>query len=384
MIHFISNIESPKADFKALKRHIFEIAKEMKFFAETLPTRWIQLEKLLKILKNLKETENKTYYEKFETMEKFAQEISIEKDELIRFLNYQHKIGNIIFFSDKPDYIILDPNWLLDCFRCLMCDDVKTTCIGDELYDLQNRGLLSDRLMNKLFSKEPKLVFEQCKTYILDVMEKFDIVIKHVKPNSINYYMPCMITKVSSLETIKKEFDVEQELCSPWLVVEFKCLPISYYNHILFMYIKEKTVCKNKSPYGDGPPAIYAGKVVVYLDETKQRKLVICFSRNAISLQIWNNNDMDNNEYRKIIAEICNTITDLETKLDNELQYEIKSKCNTGNYFSSSGRISYKSLNKTRVKGKYHCEEHNRMHTKKEIENTWLKTAAVSIDICFI
>ncbi|CAG2215299.1 BIRC7_8 [Mytilus edulis] len=256
-----------------------------------------------------------------------------------------------------------------------MCDDVKKTCDWVELYDLQNRGLLSDHLMNKLFSKVHKLLFGQCKTYILDVMEKFDIVIK---PNSIDsYYMPCMITKVSSLEKIKKEFDVHQERCSPWLVVEFKFLPISYYNHILFMYIREKTVCKEKIPFGDGPPAIYAGKVIVYLDETKQRKLVICFSRNAISLQIWNNIDMDNKEYRKIIAEICNKITDLETKLDNELQYEIKSKCNTGDYFSSSGRISYEDLNTLCVGGEYYCEEHECEHKKDDIENTWLKTAAL-------
>ncbi|XP_071177906.1 uncharacterized protein [Mytilus edulis] len=378
-IHFISNVESPEDDFTELRAHISKIAKHMDFFSEKLPTKWIQLENTLAVLLDLAEKGKISYCEKYENTEKIAHKLSIEKDKLLLFLNYQHKIGNIIFFDDKRDYIILQPKWLVNCFKCLICDDDKNLCTTEELYDLRHKGMLSDDVIDKLFSKVPELMNKNSKTHILDVMEKFDII---VKPKSLNtYYIPCMITQILSLESIKEAFKVKNQHCTPWLVVEFQFLPISYYYHILFMYIKEKTVCKEKTPIGDGPPAIYAGKVVVYLDETKQRKLVICFSRNAISLQIWNNNDMDVKEYRKIVAEICNKIEDLETKLDNKLQYEIKSKCNNGDYFSSSGRISYKSLNKTRVKGKYHCEEHDCMHTKKEIENTWLKTAALILPL---
>lgn len=346
---------------------------DMGFFFEELPTKWIQLENTLEILKDVKEKGKQGYCEKLENIEKLAKTMLIGKEELLRFLNYQHKIGNVIFFYDKCDYIILQPNWLVNCFRCLICDDAKKNCNMTELYPLQYRGILSDDLIDKLFSKVPELMFRQYKTHILKVMEKFDII---VKPNSMNsYYIPCMITDVSSLIDIKNAFEVENHHCTPWLVLTFTFLPIAYFNHILFMYIRNKTVCEVMSDNGEKSPAIYAGKTVVYLDKTKQSKLVICFSRNAISLQIWNSNK--NHEH--IVAELCSKIEDLEMKLCHKLKYKIQSKCKTGDYSCSSGRISHEELNAL-VGGQYFCEEHKDWHNKDDIENTWFKHL-VSIDI---
>ncbi|CAG2254924.1 unnamed protein product [Mytilus edulis] len=56
-IHFISNTESPPDGFEYLRKQISEIAKERKYFAENLPTQWIQLESALTFLKDLKEKE---------------------------------------------------------------------------------------------------------------------------------------------------------------------------------------------------------------------------------------------------------------------------------------------------------------------------------------
>lgn len=376
MIHFISNVKSPEEDFRNLRDHISAIAKEMNFFADKLPTKWIQLENVLAILKDLKKRGKVGYCEKFENIEKLAETILIEKNDLLLFLKYQHKIGNVIFFDDKCDYIILQPNWLVDCFKCLICDDAKQSCTKKEQYILHYSGMISDQLIDRLFSKVPELMCGQHKPHLLEVMEKFDII---VKPKSMNaYYIPCMITNVSSLENIKKKIKVGNQLCTPWLVLAFKFLPIAYYNHILFMYIREKTVCKEKCQNGDGRPALYAGKAVVYLDKTKQQKLVICFSRNAISLQIWNNIDMTDNAYGQILRDLCNSIDELGKKLNHTLKYEIKSKCSTGDYLSSSGRISYEDMP---TGGQYYCDEHDCKHDKKDIENTWFKSPNVSNDI---
>ncbi|XP_076085436.1 uncharacterized protein LOC143056236 [Mytilus galloprovincialis] len=51
-IFFISNKNFQKRDINKLKDKISEIAKEMKFFAENLPTRWIELENALNVLKD--------------------------------------------------------------------------------------------------------------------------------------------------------------------------------------------------------------------------------------------------------------------------------------------------------------------------------------------
>lgn len=382
-IHFISNTESSPKVFEYLRKQISEIAKERKYFAENLPTQWIQLENALTILKDLKEKEKIGYCEKRENVETLAHEISLEKDDLLRFLNYQHKIGNLIYFDDKRDYIILEPNWLVDCFRCLVCDDEKKRCTETELYDLKNKGILSDHLIDKLFSKVPELMIEKNKKIILRVMEQFDII---VKPKSFNsYYIPYMIENSSPLEDIKKEFNVANSECSPWLVLEFRFLPIAHFNHIFFNYISSYEVCTVEKQYGEVHPAIYAGKAVIYLDQTKFR-LCICFSRNAICLQLWNWDIVEDNDntYQQIIQDICNIIEELKRKPNHRLDYdyEIKAKCSTGDYFSTLGRITYEDLIKLSEDEKYFCQQHKRDHDRNDLGNTWLKhTSAVNIDL---
>lgn len=350
----------------------------MFFFAELLPTKWIELENVLALLKKMK-----NYCVRLEHIEKLAQRFFFKEDELIIFLNYQHKIGNVIFFEDMRDYIVLEPSWLVDCFRCLVCDNSKKYCSVTEWYKLTNSGELSNLLIDDLFKKVPSLMFKQHKSHILDVMEKFDIIVKTKSLNS--YYMPCMIKTSSTLKNIQEAFSVQDSNCTPWLVLEFKFLPIAYANRILFNYIKTNAVCKERSETRNGRPSIFAGKAVVYLDETKSSKLAICFSRNAISLQIWkyNNKDAKDDTKIEIINNLCNTIEELETKLNHQLQYNIKSKCSSGDYRSSDGRISIAEL--TKQDKTYFCEEHQTHHNKKDIAETWLKhAAAVSIQSLFL
>lgn len=381
-IHFISNVQPDEAKFQSLKNDISQIAEEMNYFAEELPTRWIELEIVLEVLKDLQET---VY--SWKNIEKLAHEISIGEKELLLFLNYQHKIGNIIFFEDKSDYIILQPNWLVECFRCLVCDDAKQTyrfSMQTEMYKLKHTGELTDNLIDELFKKDPNLRFIDYKDHILDVMEKFDIIVKpeFLTAKSSSYFMPCMIAnhELSTMEKIKKEFKVQDNNCTPWLVFEFNFLPIAYYYHIMFNYIRKYKVCKEESEH----PAIYAGKAVVSLDETKCRMLVICFSRNAISLQVWKWRHVEDSIHQTIIREICTKIEELKRKLTKNLHYEIKAKCSTGDYGSSSDRISCAELSTRCGKGTfYRCVEHDCQHSKEGIENTWLKHVFdVSIFTC--
>ncbi|VDI09241.1 Hypothetical predicted protein [Mytilus galloprovincialis] len=371
MIHFISNTEFHKEDFENLKQHISEIAKEMNYFTNKLPTKWIQLENVLAVLKDLKKQNKSGSCEKLENILELAHEISITKDELICFLNYQHKIGNIIFFADKPGYIILQPQWLVDCFKCIMCDDIKKTCIPEDLYELKYRGILSINLIDNLFSKVPDLRFGEYEPHILDVMEKFDIIVK--RDSTKSYYLPCMITRSSTPEDIMKKCHTEKShcTCTPWLVFEFTFLPIAYYNHILFSYIRKYTVCKV-----DELPALYAGKAVVFLDETKFARLIICFSRNALSLQVWESKPVGDGIYKKIIEELCDKIEELTGQF-HKLHYKIKAKCSNGDPSISAGRIGYTELTSICKDGEYFCEEHQNSHSKDNIENTLLKYALI-------
>ncbi|CAC5355479.1 unnamed protein product [Mytilus coruscus] len=377
-IHFISNKNPSEGEIERLKKHISNIAKEMKYFAEKLPARWIKLENALNVLKDMTRT-----ICSWNNIKRLADDNSIPVEELILFLKYQHKIGNIIFFEDKRDSIILQPNWLVKCFRCLVCDDNKQhggSALDTEMCNLKQEGRLSEKLINALFDKESDLNFGKYKDHILDVMGKFDIILEQecIDTNKKSYYMPCMIKQSSALEdVIKNNLNFKDPHRSAWLTLEFKFLPIAYFNHILVNYIRNNRVYTSKS----GHPVIYTGKTIVHLDETFYNLLIICFSKNAISLQIYSAEhqiDIDANDktYALILRNLCSEIEKLERTLMHTLSYKITAKCSTGDYDSITGRISIDELNTKSDNGRYFCKEHGDFHSTEDIENTWLKHAA--------
>lgn len=358
----------------------------MNYFAENLPTKWIQLENTLEVLKEV--NEHRESFLSFGNMAKIANKISIGEKELLLFLSYQHKIGNIIFFKEMREYIILHPEWLVKCFRCLVCDDsagkrnFKNIC-NTAWTRLKSTGALSNLLINQLFEKEPKLKFRDHQAHVLNVMEKFDIVIKprfrDTSQISDSFYLPCMIEKSASYESIKNEFIGNNSgvKISPWLVLEFEFLPLAYFNHILFHYIRNYNVCKVEKERLEHP-AIYRGKAVFFLDN--RRQFIICFSHNATSLQIWEWEDVNEDIYRNVLDKLCDNIEYIKGQLNQNISYTIKAKCSTGDYSKISGRISFQDLTE---KEKYKCAEHKCLHAKYDIENTWLKYAVSINFLCF-
>ncbi|XP_071121648.1 probable serine/threonine-protein kinase roco6 [Mytilus edulis] len=383
-IYFISNthfLEEDIEEIKRLRAHISEIAKKMKYFAETVPTRWIQLENVLGVLKGV----NKNNVCSFKTIQQLADRMSVEEEELLLFLDYQHKIGNIIFFNEIREYIILQPEWLVKCFRCLVCDsnadkrDFNVIC-PTAFEKLTTTGELPDKLVDQLFQKEPDLNFKAYKAHLLNVMEKFDIVIKPTFRDTSNkachisnsYYLPCMIEKPSPYTSIRNAFiqNNADVAITPWLVFEFEFLPLAYFNHILFHYIRHFEVCIESIDKSE-KKAIYSGKAVFFLDEF--RKFIICFSHNAISLQIWEwggVNEDTHDIYENVLNTLRNAIESIRENLSHDIPYTIKAKCRTGDYFNKAGR---KSLMELPMKNIYMCEEHQQTHPKKEIEHVWLK-----------
>lgn len=354
----------------------------MAYFAEELPLKWIQLENELVDLRDFK-----TNVVPFCNILDLAKKLLIKDEELRSFLKYQHKIGNIIFLENIRDYhddIILDPNWLIKCFRCLVYDNNITKRTIIDLLDcigwnqLKKTGELSDANIIRHFEKEPSLEFETCETDLLDMMTKFEIIVKpsFILNNdalNISYYMPCMIKKPPTpLETIRRRFTGEksnEKNTSPWLILEFDFLPLAYINHILFYFINNYSVCENT----DGTTAIYRGKALFYIDDTEHRKLVICFSKNAISLQIWGGTGVCNDTYRNILDDLCCYIQKLNEKFRQITSYAIKAKCSTGDYSITAGRISFVEFIRKCIDENYICDEHGVTHSKTYLENTWFQ-----------
>ncbi|VDI21663.1 Hypothetical predicted protein [Mytilus galloprovincialis] len=289
-IYFVSNREFLASDFKKLKDKIYEVAKETNFFEEELPTQWIQLENALSVLKH----ESKQKILSFQKIVELSQITFIKEEDILPFLTYQHKIGNIIFFEDIQKYIILQPEWLVKCFRCLVCDDHQLKrnheiLNSDDWPHMEKTGQLSDDMIDRLFEKEP----------------------------------------------------------------EYK-------------------VCEKA-----GQKTLYRGKTLVNWIKTGLRKLCICFSKNAIALQVWTLSDVDDNINRTILEELCKKIEELKERLRQSISYDIKAKCSNGDYSNTEGRMTYKDLGEVCERGHYWCPEHKELHSKDDVEKTWLQYADI-------
>lgn len=382
-IHYLSNTESTEESFEELRNSISQIAKEKQYFVKHLPLRWIKLENALDVLRDFG-----INVITLEDVIQLANQNAIsERKEVMLFLNYQHNIGNIIFFEDTDQYIILNPKWLVKAFRCLISDKIDHTLkITAEWKDLEDSGRLSEKLICKLFEKESNLEFLKYQSHILAVLEKFNIITRPLILNSYNrtdlshsYYMPSMIVDSPAFQQIRKTFGTDNSQClsSPWLCLEFNFLPIAYFSHILLAFLRNYTVCEETNK----KLALYHGKGVFYLDNSKCAKMIVCFSKNAISMQIWRWVKLRKGKFSSAREFLCSVITSLNAKLEQRVSYNVKVKCKMGSYEVPKGRITFAEI---KEEHSYFCEEHKQIHKSNDFIDTWFEDISiVSSDSCF-
>lgn len=367
--HYISNIQSPDSVIDDLRQKIFNTVKKSSVWGRSTPLVWIRLEEKLEILRK------DFNIIKLVDICKLASKCSLtNKEDLIKFLNEQNEIGNVIYFKDIPEYIILNPKWLVDAFRCVVSDKIEKHI--ENVFDwniLQESGKISRELMFELFERVPKLQFKTFGDHILKVMEKFDIIIKpEMQENSeegMSYYIPSMVTNNSTIEDIKTYFKLNNtnSKSSPWLILEFAFLPLAFFNHVFFDYIRKYEVCKDRK----NRMAFYHGIGIFYINKTKkEQKLVVCFSRNTIALQIWDLEDNMGTVCRNIFNEIESTVHSMQHRYKLTLAYTVKFKCAEGNYEIQQGRLDLSDLINT-TSDKFYCEEHNEFHFSQTLSSTW-------------
>ncbi|CAG2203599.1 unnamed protein product [Mytilus edulis] len=113
-------------------------AQNMKNWGECMPLKWILLEYVIEI------NEEGRNFITFSDIAKMAKhpEIDIQNTEdVLLFLRYQHEVGNLIFFDEIQDLIILNPQWLVDAFRCLVSDKFDATIQhSDDWTTFENTG----------------------------------------------------------------------------------------------------------------------------------------------------------------------------------------------------------------------------------------------------
>ncbi|XP_063412340.1 uncharacterized protein LOC134695076 isoform X2 [Mytilus trossulus] len=367
--HFVSNSHpsDDKHEFKSLREDIFRQAKALTTWGDNLPTRWIVLEKEIN-------TKSHEHYISYTDAERLAKSCSFHDDcqltvDLDSFLRFEHDIGNIIFFKDLKSFIILDPKWLVDIFRCFVSHQYADDTLGfTEWTALEKTGELADKLIEKFLEKVPDLNTPELKKFALQIMEKFDIIVRSINyEDRNNFYMPCMI-KAEPIHNIIGISESQNDRRTSWFCLKFNFLPPSYFNHILVSFRENKELFHEEKKL----LRIYRNFGEFRFDKDGKKTLLICLSKNAIAMQVRQSNCTEGvcfSDVKKTLIEIVNSV---KQRYGINITYTIKFKCSDGIYFCK--RIDLETLMET---DEYQCREHKIMHSSKEIYSSWLSEEEV-------
>ncbi|CAG2240018.1 unnamed protein product [Mytilus edulis] len=236
---YLSNTNDSDEEFEKLRYAIYETARKMGNWGNAFPLKWILLEHLIEINKN--NGKNFINFTEMSNLAKHPDINIIEKEDLLLFLRFQHNVGNIIFFENIPDLIILRPQWLADAFRCLVSDRVDNRRLHhlEDWTLFKRQGKISESLITELFESKDGSQFSGQKDNLHKVMEKLDIL---VKIENSNYIMPSMMPS-AKFEDVCKNVGVHTEKCkrTSWLCFKFEFLPPSFFNHLSAWFIKQYT-----------------------------------------------------------------------------------------------------------------------------------------------
>ncbi|CAG2188188.1 unnamed protein product [Mytilus edulis] len=316
-IYFISNTEDTDSVFEEIRKEISRQAMDMEDWGKDCPLKWLLLQQVL-----LKLRYSNVPISSTKTLMKIAKHEDIgisEENEVKRCLQYCNDNGTIIYFDEEnlADYVILDPKWLINAFRCLVSDKIANVIeVSDDWQKLKDTGQLKDSLISRLFRKEPQLKFEDNKAHLIEVMKRFDIIVTLGSSNVL--YMPCMMKSCSFAEVQKQCLDGNQPFYkTSWFCLEFKFLPPAFFNHIIAWYIKQYSVSVIIDKETRSNRNILYRHIGVFdLDSSHCERLVVCEGHNTIALQVWDSR-MSNKTYEYLTLNLLQFVKNITKPLQS-------------------------------------------------------------------
>ncbi|XP_063406206.1 uncharacterized protein LOC134690160 [Mytilus trossulus] len=376
--YFISNTKDDDCEFKKIKQDILNLARGMKSWNKTYPLKFTQLEKSLQEKMTVLQIPIITFNELMSIS--LETPMPMNDEELVLFLKFQHELRAIVYFEDLPDFIILDTQWLSDAFKCIVTAekfqfDVSRHKMKDKLEDLNVRGILHTEVLDDIFKDKRNVLYkhEKHKDDILNIMEKFDIIIPATGESADEkpcFYVPCMV-KSKPENDIYEMFNVTKDTCkkSTWLCFKFRFLPPHLINHLIASLSRKYKIAVVDTPEQEKSEiALFRGIAVFELEETiKLRKLLLRTCPNLIQIQVLEfRKEIKTGMYKHIasfVTEEIDKIISRRFKMSN-VKFEKRWKCDLKNPDSVTGLIDF-SAEQDKV---YYCEACTTTH---EFNNEW-------------
>ncbi|XP_071143940.1 uncharacterized protein [Mytilus edulis] len=368
--YFISNKDDADSVFKQIREDILTLARKLNTWNNKYPLKFIKLEE------RLQEEKTKLPIISYQEVREMSLKLpkALSERELNLFLEFHHALRTLVFFADIKEYIVLDTQWLSDAFKCIVtAKKFHATTKNQELWDkFFETGKLNEEVLEDIFKKQ-KPILRNHKDHILNVMEKFDIIIRPNRSEGANdIYVPCMIKKEPE-DDIYKMLNVTKDINtrSTWLCFKFRFLPPHLINHLIASlnrkytfaevvdhkmdkgrrekkrrkssHIAEKIVTEQKKRQ----IALFKGTAVFELQETKLRKLLVMTCLNVIQIQVWEfGEDIKKDMYKYIadfVTEELNAIMHTRFKMSN-VTFEKTWECGLTKPQSVTGSNKFKPI----------------------------------------
>ncbi|VDI80190.1 Hypothetical predicted protein [Mytilus galloprovincialis] len=363
--HQISNKNDGNDEFQKLREDIFALAINSKTAEKGYPVKFIQLERVLHAEYT---SEKRVRILSFKTVKELASKISIpitDEEELDLFLRYQNEIGNLVYFNDIPEYIILDPQWLADAFKCI----VTATKFQEQLphfhewKEVKETGKIKLNLMEAIFNLQ-QAYNKDHQSHLIAVMERFEIIINPVtnrdpSDKDVFFYIPCMM-QVNKIEEVDKLFEVEDEFKSTCLCFIFNFLPPYLISHLIVSCLREYKIASAQQQEG-----LFKDCCVFDVSECGCTKLLLVKYGSMIELQIWQWDKETPCQYEEIFNFIKGELDRIiYTRYRmTTVSFEKKWKCSLTSYNCECGLKDFGKLEDGKT---FYCVEHKRNHRYKD------------------
>ncbi|KAK3598164.1 hypothetical protein CHS0354_013875 [Potamilus streckersoni] len=391
VLHLMDNIaiDNTKSDprLEDLKRRIFQLSSQQPHWGEEKPARWLPLEQAIMTLKA-----SGVKVAPLSLIEKINMSASVkieDRNELEVFLNFQHEIGTILYFSAEGlrEKIVLDPQWMIDALKSLITAQMfimQNPAITKNWYAFKEKGKLTNELIDAVWTKNEKPDFHDNREHIILVMEKLNIIARprsYTEDGKIvkeeDYYLaPCMLCQATPKEIINPEPDPEKESTSTLcFVCKEKFLPPPIFHRLVGACLTHWPIAKQ-----DNENLIYCGCCVFDVDN--YHRLTLHFFSHVIFARVTRMGITDISQSSKLCSEarkfILENLSKIIGNLHQSLEFEPHIQCPDCHADSLKGLIAVTELqtNKTVI-----CHSHVKSHTlvSQQLLQLWFKDRELTV-----
>ena len=153
-IYVVDNKTGSEEDFSLFRQNLLQMFRKQRSWGIERPIRWLKLEADIRE----RAEANKAPYLFMHTVNELAATCGMTSNEVQSFLQFQHGMGDFVYFSDTAlkNILITDPKWLLDTFKVLITahEFLDKRKQDSEIIQQLKKGVVTKMALNCLWQNE--------------------------------------------------------------------------------------------------------------------------------------------------------------------------------------------------------------------------------------